>query len=57
MEFLFRFDINYEQHFGSAVTSLILNNQNKIKIIHIILDHASLKIRHKLDIIINKCQL
>ncbi|MDJ0616198.1 MAG: glycosyltransferase family 8 protein [Calothrix sp. MO_192.B10] len=57
MEVLFCFDINYEQHFGSAMTSLILNNKNKIKRIHIIIDRASLKLRHKLDIISNKYQL
>ena len=42
MERLFCFDTNYEQDFGSAITSLIFNNKDKIKKIYIIIEKATL---------------
>lgn len=49
MEVLFCFDKNYEQHFGVALTSLLLNNTNTQINIHIITDIISEQLRQKLD--------
>ncbi|MBD1869904.1 glycosyltransferase family 8 protein [Cyanobacteria bacterium FACHB-471] len=49
MNVLFCFDTNYEQHFGAAVTSLILNNPEVQKDIYIITNQVSSDFRSKLD--------
>ncbi len=36
MDVLFCFDKNYEQHFGVAVTSLLLNNPNTVQRVHLV---------------------
>jgi lipopolysaccharide biosynthesis glycosyltransferase len=51
MEVLFCFDRRYEQHFGVAVTSLLLNNLNQVSRIHIITDRASKTLKPKLDLL------
>ncbi|GBF81301.1 glycosyltransferase family 8 protein [Aphanothece sacrum] len=48
MNILFCFDQQYEQHFGVALTSLILNNSDTIINLYIITDIASKKLRKNL---------
>ncbi|MGG6282955.1 glycosyltransferase family 8 protein [Leptolyngbya sp. AN03gr2] len=49
MEVLFCFDTRYEQHFGVAVTSLLINNPGQVSKVHIITDRASQSLQSKLD--------
>jgi UDP-glucose/galactose:(glucosyl)LPS alpha-1,2-glucosyl/galactosyltransferase len=49
MDVLFCFDENYEQHFGVAATSLILNNREHIKNIHIVSNKISSQFHQKLE--------
>lgn len=51
MDVLFCFDSRYEQHFGVAVTSLLLNNLNRVSGVHIITDRASKTLKPKLDLL------
>ncbi|MDX2099948.1 MAG: glycosyltransferase family 8 protein [Leptolyngbyaceae cyanobacterium bins.59] len=54
MNVLFCFDRNYEQHFGVAVTSLILNNAAHLQGIYIITDHISPELKAKLEALTQK---
>ncbi|ACK66221.1 glycosyl transferase family 8 [Rippkaea orientalis PCC 8801] len=56
MDVLFCFDKNYEQHFGVAITSLILNNTNKIKTIHLVTKDNSKDFLKKIDKLKSKTQ-
>lgn len=49
MEVLFCFDEKYEQHFGVAVTSLILNNREHLSRVHIVTKKVSSKFRQKIE--------
>lgn len=48
MEVLFCFDGKYEQHFGAAVTSLILNNPNNLIKVHILTKKISRDFQEKI---------
>ncbi|GAX35404.1 glycosyltransferase family 8 protein [Nodularia sp. NIES-3585] len=49
MEVLFCFDKKYEQHFGAAVTSLILNNADHLTKVHIVTKKISSNFQSKID--------
>ncbi|MDB9374935.1 glycosyltransferase family 8 protein [Nodularia sphaerocarpa] len=49
MEVLFCFDGKYEQHFGAAVTSLILNNLDHLTKVHIITKKITTNFQQKID--------
>lgn len=49
MEVLFCFDAKYEQHFGVAVTSVILNNLDTLKTVYIITDKINSKFNKKIE--------
>jgi lipopolysaccharide biosynthesis glycosyltransferase len=49
MDILFCFDKKYEQHFGVAVTSLILNNIDNVIRIHLVTKKPSSNLREKID--------
>lgn len=49
MEVLFCFDGKYEQHFGAAVTSLILNNLDHLTKVHIITKKITSNFQQKID--------
>jgi len=57
MQLLFCFDKNYQQHFGVAVTSVLLNNIDHHFDIHIITDFIEEQLKQKLDKLSNnyKC--
>ncbi|BAY25886.1 glycosyl transferase family 8 [Calothrix sp. NIES-2100] len=57
MEILFCFDEQYEQHFGVAVTSLILNNLEHVKQVHIITNKINSNLHHKLEQLKAKCDV
>lgn len=49
MDILFCFDKNYEQHFGVAITSLLLNNPKTIKRIHLVTKNNSQNFLNKIE--------
>ncbi|MCG6138370.1 MAG: glycosyltransferase family 8 protein [Nostoc sp. LLA-1] len=49
MEVLFCFDRKYEQHFGVAVTSLILNNLDNLTKVHIITKKINVDFKQKIE--------
>lgn len=49
MEVLFCFDHFYEQHFGVAVTSLLVNNPEQVSRVHIITDRSNKLLQQKLN--------
>jgi lipopolysaccharide biosynthesis glycosyltransferase len=49
MEVLFCFDRRYEQHFGAAVTSLVINNPQAVKTVHVMVDRLDDRLQSKLD--------
>jgi lipopolysaccharide biosynthesis glycosyltransferase len=49
MDVLFCFDQNYEQHFGVAVTSLLLHNPEQVQTVHIITERPSFKLKQQLS--------
>ena len=49
MNILFCFDRRYEQHFGVALTSLLLNNKNLSIQVYIITDIASQRLINNLN--------
>lgn len=57
MEVLFCFDEKYEQHFGVAVTSLILNNIDNLTRIHIVTKKISSNFNKKLEQIKTKADV
>jgi lipopolysaccharide biosynthesis glycosyltransferase len=48
MEALFCFDERYEQHFGAAVTSLMLNNTEHLKKVHMVTGKVSERLNQKI---------
>ncbi|HYW20230.1 MAG TPA: glycosyltransferase family 8 protein [Nodularia sp. (in: cyanobacteria)] len=57
MEVLFCFDGKYEQHFGAAVTSLILNNLDNLKKVHIITKKITTNFQEKIEQLKTKAQI
>ena len=49
MNVVFCFDKNYEQHFGVALTSVLLNNTQDTINVHIITDIIEKELKPKLD--------
>ncbi|MDE5077404.1 MAG: glycosyltransferase family 8 protein [Trichodesmium sp. St2_bin6] len=49
MNLLFCFDQNYQQHFGVAITSVLLNNLSSHSDVHIITNFMEEKLKQKLD--------
>lgn len=49
MEVLFCFDQRYEQHFGVAITSLIITNSHDLKTVYVIVDRLTDQLKVKLD--------
>ncbi|MBW4557834.1 MAG: glycosyltransferase family 8 protein [Trichormus sp. ATA11-4-KO1] len=57
MEVLFCFDGKYEQHFGVAVTSLILNNLENLTKVHIITKKITSSFKQKIDQLKTKAKI
>ncbi|MDE5119507.1 MAG: glycosyltransferase family 8 protein, partial [Trichodesmium sp. St19_bin1] len=49
MQLLFCFDKNYQQHFGVAITSVLLNNVEHHFDVHIITDFIEEQLKQKLE--------
>ena len=49
MQLLFCFDRNYQQHFGVALTSVLLNNLENHFDVHIITDFMEEQLKQKLE--------
>ncbi|MEA5582715.1 glycosyltransferase family 8 protein [Nodularia harveyana UHCC-0300] len=57
MEVLFCFDGKYEQHFGAAVTSLILNNLDNLQTVHIITKKITSNFQEKIHQLKTKAKI